>query len=636
MTRRIIAVALPHLAAEAQLRREGQAGFPRPFAIVAQEGGALRLVSVNPAAAALGLAPGLGLADARAICPALVTRPEQPERLAAFSHALARWAERFSPIVSATDDGLFLDATGGAHLFGGEAAMLAAIATALASHGLTARPAMADTKGAAWALAHFGGPDGPCPPAPPPRPTTDDTPGIIGARSVVGRGGGAGSGARAGAKNQGAKARPTRTNPQQAPTAFPIAPRGHTRAAIAALPVAALRLDPEAARGLAALGLATIGDAARIPRGALARRFGLATLKRLDQALGAEPEPVAPDRPPPSFAARLTLPEPIGHVADVMAGLERLLARLCQALDTHQMGARTLRLTVRRVDGADAEVRIALARPGRDPARIRELFAPGVAGIEAGFGIDALRLEATAVEPLKPTQTGPAQAGHAPGHTPGRAPESEKLADLLSRIGNRIGFENVIRTLPAESHIPERAFTLAATAWSEPAPWPDPRLSGGGPPRPLTLFPPERLETGAPAASPRSPEPGAPPTPRRPGLEPGPRATARDGGPSAPGSRREAGTMQAGFDPPPGSGQPRNRDPHPLPPPRFRWRRRWLTLATAEGPERLAPEWWWDDPAWRSGLRDYWRIETAQGPRLWLFHTPQGAPPGWWAHGAFA
>ncbi|MHA1569506.1 MAG: Y-family DNA polymerase, partial [Alphaproteobacteria bacterium] len=413
--RRIIAVALPHLAAEARLRHEGQAGFPRPFAIVAPEGGALRLVSLNPAAAALGLAPGLGLADARAICPALLTRPGEPARLAAFRHALARWAERFSPIVSigasAGDDTLTLDATGGAHLFGGEAAMLAAIAAALAVHCLTARPAIADTRGAAWALAHFGGPDGPPPPAQPPRPTT----GLAPAPSAAGRGGGAGGGA------------------------CNIAPRGQTRAAIAALPVAALRLDPEAARGLTALGLATIGDAARIPRGALARRFGLATLKRLDQALGAEPEPVAPDRPPATFAARLTLPEPIGHVADVMAGLEHLLARLCQALEAHQMGARALRLTVRRVDGADTGAGIALARPGRDPARISALFAPGVAGIEAGFGIDALRLEATAVEPMRPAQL---------DHARDRAAGSENLADLLSRIGNRIGFENVIRILP--------------------------------------------------------------------------------------------------------------------------------------------------------------------------------------------
>ncbi|MHA1527787.1 MAG: Y-family DNA polymerase, partial [Alphaproteobacteria bacterium] len=378
------------------------------------------------------------------------------------------------------------------------------------------------------------------------------------------------------------------------------APKGQTRAAIAALPVAALRLERDAAQGLAALGLATIGDAARIPRGALARRFGLATLKRLDQALGAEPEPVAPDRPPATFAARLTLPEPIGHVADVMAGLERLLARLCRALETRQMGARTLRLTVRRVDGADAGAEIALARPSRDPARIGALFAPGVAGIEAGFGIDALRLEATAVEPLKPTQTRPAQVGHAHDRTG----ESEKLADLLSRIGNRIGFENVIRTLPAESHIPERAFTLATAAWSEPEPWPR-----GGPRRPLTLFPPERLETGGFAAS----------------------APSGNASPPATGAPL----------PPPGGGMGRARAPPPTStdarlPARFRWRRRWLTLATAEGPERLAPEWWWDDPAWRTGLRDYWRVETAEGPRLWLFHAPQGAPPGWWVHGAFA
>lgn len=526
MARRIISVALPHLAAEARLRREGQAGFPRPFAIAGREGGALRLTSVNPAAAALGLAPGLGLAGARAICPTLVTRPEEPERLAAFRRGLTRWAERFSPIVSIEGDALTLDATGGAHLFGGEAAMLAAIATALAAHGLTARPAMADTKGAAWALAHFGADCG---------------------------------------------------------TGRPIAPRGQTRAAIAALPVAALRLDPAAAQGLAALGLATIGDAALIPRGALARRFGLATLKRLDQALGAEPEPVAPDRPLPSFATRLTLPEPIGRVTDVMAGLERLLERLCQMLEAHQMGARTLCLTARRVDGADAEARIALARPGRDPGRIRALFEPGVAGMKAGFGIDALRLEATAVEPLKPVQTGGAasRSGEGSGESGGPG-ESGKFADLLSRIGNRIGFENVIRVLPAESHIPERAFTLAAAAWSRPEPFPE-----GGPERPLILFPPERLEAGV-------------------------------------GTACSDGTRVAR------PGEP------PIPPPRFRWRRRWLTLAAAGGPERLAPEWWWDDPAWRSGLRDYWRIETAEGPCLWLFHTPQAMQPGWWAHGAFA
>lgn len=494
--RRVIAAALPHLAAEAALRHEGEVGLDRPFALVERAGGALRLASLNPAAAQAGLAPALGLADARAVCPGLLTRPANPEGLAAFRRALVRWAGRFSPIAAAEGEALVLDATGCTHLFGGEAAMLETLLAGLAGIGLTARAAMADTKGGAWALAHYG----------------------------------------------------------SAPMI--VAPPGHTRAAVGPLPVAALRLEEEAAEGLAALGLATIEDAARIPRGALARRFGLATLRRLDQALGAEPEPVAPERPAPAFAVRLTLPEPIGLVDDVMVGLERLLARLCRALETQQVGARSLRLTARRVDGADAHAAITLARPLREPARLRALFASKVAEIDAGHGVDALRLEATAVEPLHPAQAAPA-AG------------AEKLADLLTRLGNRIGFEQLIRVLPAESHIPERAFTLAAAAWSVPEPFPR-----GGPPRPLVLFPPEPVSTEASAA-----------------------------------------------------GQP---------PARFRWRGRWLTLAAAHGPERLAPEWWWHDPAWESGLRDYWRVETAEGPRLWLFHTPETPRPAWWVQGEFA
>jgi protein ImuB len=57
-------------------------------------------------------------------------------------------------------------------------------------------------------------------------------------------------------------------------------------------------------------------------------------------------------------------------------------------------------------------------------------------------------------------------------------------------------------------------------------------------------------------------------------------------------------------------------------------------VTAAMGPERITPEWWLDDPAWRTGLRDYWRVQTAQGARLWLFHTP--ATENWCVHGSFA
>ncbi|MEO1317396.1 MAG: hypothetical protein AAFW01_12555, partial [Pseudomonadota bacterium] len=220
MGRRIIVVALPHLAAEHRLRREGLTGLTRPFALAGQEAGALRVVSLNAAGMEAGLSVGMGISDARAICPALVTRPAAPERLEAFVGALIRWAARFAPLIGRERDAvtiargsapgpaaptapgsgggsgrgrrgdttgtqagaavatatrprarggakggsggpmgvsLVLDATGCAHLYGGEAAMLEALLAGLGGLGLTARAAMADTKGAAWALAEYGG-----------------------------------------------------------------------------------------------------------------------------------------------------------------------------------------------------------------------------------------------------------------------------------------------------------------------------------------------------------------------------------------------------------------------------------------------------------------------------------------------
>lgn len=162
--RRILSLWLPRFAAEWRLRRIGAAAAEAPFATVAEgPGGGLVLASANAAAEAAGLGRGMALADARAILPDLLTRPAAPEREAAALAALARWAGRFSPLVGVergaegAGDGLALDATGVAHLFGGEAAMAAELVAGLERMSLSARAAMADTPGAAWALARFGG-----------------------------------------------------------------------------------------------------------------------------------------------------------------------------------------------------------------------------------------------------------------------------------------------------------------------------------------------------------------------------------------------------------------------------------------------------------------------------------------------
>lgn len=447
----------------------------------------------------------MALADARAICPDLITRPADLAREAAALVHLCRWTGRYSPMVAREgSDGLVADITGVPHLFGGEAELRADLHARMERVGLTTASAIAETRGAAHALARHGG-------------------GVV--------------------------------------------PEGRLADGIGHLPVSALRIDDGTARALARVGLNRISDLTPLPRAPLARRFGPGLVLRLDQALGGQSEPIAPEAERPHFGVRMTLPDPIGLQADVMAGLSRLLVRLCGKLAHQNRGARRLRLELQRVDREMAQVEIGLARPMRDPERIRALFAKGVAEVEAGFGIEAMRLTAHVTEDLPPEQLG---SGPTVRH-------EDALADLFSRLGNRLGFDRVQRLLPAQSDIPERSFLLAAAAYSE-AEAPPPRT---GPNRPLIIFPPEPVMTGGVA------QPGTPPA-------------------------------------------------------RFRWRRMSFTTLRATGPERIAPEWWFDDPAWRSGLRDYWRVETREGPRLWLFHTPQS--PGWptrnaqnwFAHGEFA
>ena len=438
----------------------------------------------------------MALADARAICPDLTTRPADLVREAAALSALRRWAGRYAPMV-ATDgaDGLIADVTGVPHLFGGEAELCSDLRARLDRAGVTGHSAIAESRGGAHALARHGG-------------------GIV--------------------------------------------PEGGLAEGIGHLPVAALRIDDRTAAALARLGLTRIADLIPLPRAPLARRFGPGFVLRLDQALGSQPEPVAADIDLPHFGVRMTLPEPIGLQEDVMSGLSRLLARLCATLARHERGARRLQLELHRVDREKAVVEIGLARPMRDPDRIAALFAKGASAVDAGYGIDAMRLTAHVTEAVPPEQI---------GGSPTQRVE-DALADLFSNLGNRLGFDRVLRLLPAESKIPERSHVLAPAAYSEAEPPP----ARWGPDRPILIFPSEPVH----AASLR--QPGHPPA-------------------------------------------------------SFRWRRMRFTTLRATGPERIAPEWWFDDPLWRSGLRDYWRVETREGPRLWLFNTPQA--PNWAVQGAF-
>ncbi|TDK46825.1 Y-family DNA polymerase [Antarcticimicrobium luteum] len=547
--RRILSLWFPRLAAERALR-VARGALEGPLAVVEERGNAQQIAALDAVAEAAGLWVGQPLRDAHALCAGLATRPRDPAGEAAVLAALRRWAGKFSPWVAGeAPDGLILDLTGCTHLFGGEPALLEQVEADCAAMGLSLRAGLADTPGAAWALARFAGQ-------------------VAGS----GRSGDAiDQEARATRARAGKRRHWTRGGAAPAVAAVGggtrIAPPGKTYGALSPLPVAALRLEPEVVAQLNRLGLRRIGDLLGQPRAGLARRFGKGLVHRLDQAMGSAPEPVSPARPERRFAVRLTLPEPIGLKDDLLAGIDRMLPRLCAGLEAAGQGARQLRLEAHRTDRATEVVIVGLARPGHDPDRIRPLLELKLDGIDAGFGIDMLRLEAVQVEPIHArTATGHMQAGQA---VRDRLVGGAALDDLLGRLGARVGMEAITRRHPAASHIPEKTAQVLAAAWSEPAAgWPAPPT-----PRPLLLWPPE------PVIAPDAPElPAA-----------------------------------------------------------FRWRGRDRTPAAATGPERIAPEWWLDEPAWRSGVRDYWAVTTRDGDRLWLFYAHGAAlSPGWFCQGQFA
>lgn len=304
---------------------------------------------MNDAAARLGLRPWLGLADAQAMFPALETLPHDPAADAALLGTVADWCESFTPLVGLdAPDGLFLDITGCAHLFGGEAALRKDLLRRLVRQGLRARAAIAATAGCAWAMARHG-------------------------RQM-------------------------------------IVPPGDEAAVLAPLPLAALRLADDAVGALATAGLKSVGDVMARPRAPLAARHGEGLVRCLDQALGRVDEPVSPRRPVPVYLAERRFAEPISleaHVLDVLAALGDGLG---QDMERAGVGARRLEASLFRVDGVVRRIVVGSSLPLRRGATMCRLFTDRLAGAgedwDAGFGFDMIRLAALETATVVPAQTG--------------------------------------------------------------------------------------------------------------------------------------------------------------------------------------------------------------------------------------
>lgn len=399
--KRIVSVWLPSWPIT-RLRRANPLSVPSfdPFVLVESGAHGLRISAVNASAQRAGIEPGISLADARAAFPGLVSRSAEPKKDHAELLRLARWAGRYGPNRHYDgDDALWIDITGVAHLFGGEDWLLDDLTERLTAFGIPAQAAVADTHGAAHALARYGCPEN---------------------------------------------------------ATWVQAPVGLTRQAIAPLPVEGLRLDAESVLLLKRLGLRRIGQLYEIPRNSLARRFRSTNiardvLQRLDLALGTTAEPLRPLESPPVLSVQRSFAEPLISSEALETCTAELVQELCEALAQQGLGARSVRLAFYRADGTVGSLKASMSRPSREASHLLALIKEKLAAIDAGFGVDLLRLEALSV-----ARRGASQSGFAePGASYATGPMK-----IVDRLCNRFGTGAITVLRPRGSHVPERAEAL--------------------------------------------------------------------------------------------------------------------------------------------------------------------------------
>ena len=418
--RRILSIWCARIALDrwrvAQDCKPGEGADSEPVALITETAHGPRIDTANAAGMAGGARGGMMLADARTLCPALRAVPGDPAGDRELLEKLAAWSRRWGPW-SALDppDSLLVDVTAVAHLFGGENRLLADVRDCFVRRGLAVRLAIAPTAGAAWALSHYG---------------------------------------RPGAGMAGCILSPAEN----------IAHR------LADLPVAALRLDDDVLTVLRRLGLKTLGQMTGVEddgkgRDAIQRRFrnrrspAANPLIRMDQLTGRVPEPLLPVVPQEMPLVQRRLAEPIRHREALDHVLDDLAADMVRVLEGRGEGARRLELGLWRVDGEVTVRQLELAAATRDAAHMCRLFAEKLDDIDAGFGIETMRLRASWAEPMGADQGDIEAAAQTHGTS---------LAACIDRLTTRLGPQAVSRPVLHASHLPERAQRWQPALEAEP------------------------------------------------------------------------------------------------------------------------------------------------------------------------
>jgi protein ImuB len=315
--------------------------FYEPSIVVAKQNNALQIFALDDAAARLGLDVGLPLANARAICPQVQVYDADEAADGNALNALAEWCDRFTPLVALDPPhGLFLDITGCAHLFGGEAAMMRLLCGVLTAQGFAVSAAIAGTAVCARTLTRY----------------------------VHGR----------------------------------IVRTGEEADAVRPLPVSALGTDAAVVTGLRRAGLKTIGDVADRTRQEITARFGAGFTTLLEQALGQGDAPISPRKPLPDYIVEKRFAEPVATEGVISATLSGLAGMLVAAMAQQGKGARRLEARFFRTDGAVRTITVDTGQPVTRAEVIDRLFRERLDALsdplDPGFGFDLIRLSASRTE----------------------------------------------------------------------------------------------------------------------------------------------------------------------------------------------------------------------------------------------
>lgn len=353
-------------------------------------------------------------------------------------------------------------------------------------------------------------------------------------------------------------------------------PPNATRAVLATLPIAGLRLSPNTLAVLIELGFRTVGPLLSLARDALAERFDPELLLRLDQALGTAPEPFASYRPEPELKAGESWEHGVASAEIVLRVWDRLLPELVTAVADRGRGVARLSAELVGESSSLRRIVVSLLRPTVDRSHLLDLLRLRLESVRMCEPVVGTRLEVLDEGPMA-TQQQVLFAELAPPL------ESAAWGLLVERLTGRLGPERVVRIRPQSDHQPERAWRAAA--------W----IGNSARSTPNVRRPPSAVHRSSFIIH-RSPTP----SPLRPTLLlPRPRAVevfaiAPQGHPQQFSDR--------GCD---------------------------LQVVRSWGPERIETG-WWRGPSLR---RDYYRVQTATGREAWLFRDLRSRR--WFLHGWF-